>query len=71
MSTAEELRERIRKFTQKAAELLQQENFQSARAHQEQVKILQTQLDLQKQLDLTGGDVLPWDVPCCLGLLMA
>ena len=63
MFTAEELRENIDKFIQKAAELLQQEDWDGARIFQKQVKIL------QKQLALTGGDVLQLNVPCCLCML--
>ena len=65
MVTAEELRGRIDKLTQEAEELLLQGNRDDARMYQEQVKILQKRLD-----DLTGGDVLQFDVPCCLGMLL-
>ena len=64
MVTAEELRDRIDKFNQKAEELLLQEKHDRARLYLEHVKNLQKQLD-----DLTGGDVLRLDVPavwvCC------
>ena len=67
MVTAEVLREDIRKLTQKAQEYLQQENFDGARAYQEQIKLLRQEL-----AELTGGDVLlQLDVPCCLGMLLA
>ena len=66
MVTAEELRDRIDKLTQEAEELLQEGNRDDARIYQEQVKILQKRLD-----DLTGGDVLRQDVPCCLGMVLA
>ena len=45
MVTAEVLREDIRKLTQKAQEYLQQENFDGARAYQEQIKLLRQELD--------------------------
>ena len=57
MVTAEELRDRIDKFNQKAEELLLQEKHDSARPYLEHVKNLQKRLD-----DLTGGDVLRLDV---------
>ena len=57
MVTAEELRDRIDKFNQKAEELLLQEEHDSARPYLEHVKNLQKRLD-----DLTGGDVLRLDV---------
>ena len=66
MVTAEELRDRIDKFAQKAEELLIQGDLDNARAHQEQVKILQKRLD-----EVTGGDVLQLDEPCYLGMLLA
>ena len=66
MVTAEELRGRIRKFNQKAEELLLQEQHDSARPYLEHVKNLQNELD-----DLKGGDVLRLNVPCCLGVLLA
>ena len=63
MGTAEELRQSIRKFNQKAEEVLLQEEPDSARAYLDHVKNLQKELD-----DLTGGGVLlQSDVPCCLG----
>ena len=57
MVTAEELRDRIDKFNQKAEELLLQEKHDSARPYLEHVKNLQKRLD-----DLTGRDVLRLDV---------
>ena len=67
MVSAEELRQSIRKFNQKAEELLLQEKHDSARPYLEHVKNLRQELD-----DLTGGDVLlQLDVPCCLGMLLA
>ena len=64
MVSAEELRQSIRKFNQKAEELLLQEKHDSARPYLEHVKNLQKELD-----DLTGGDMLRLHVPalwlCC------
>ena len=65
MVSAEELRQSIRKFNQKAEDLLLQEEHDSARLYLKLAKNLQKELD-----DLTGGDVLRLDVPCCLGMLL-
>ena len=65
MVTTEELRNSIRKFNQKAEELLLQEEHDSARLYLDFVKNLQKELD-----DLTGEGVPRLDVPCCLGMLL-